>query len=425
MPDPIYSIYASEYLCDIAGLPQKLKEAQERPVSYYQFRNKYSNGQLQEMKDKQIQKALDEIESAIELKNDILSKDKYKERYAQLKKYFMDKIAELGLREGAIRFNDAELCIDIDYSPKEFEALFPDFLIRDGIYSQIFNLQFGFFTKESPKTYFDNVCMSTEYATNLNNELKAIIDTDMNEVDTPTPELSQSPTEHELIDACLGAGNGMVIGESHEDSSPKEFLINNMEYMKSKGITTIYLEHLLHERHQTMLDDYFSSNDAPMPKELELYLKHLDKERKLEGNGTFYNLVLNAKKYGLRVVAIDNQATYGSNPMNSFTDIYNDSATKNRYTSMNKQMKIRLDEYNDGGKYIVFIGSAHVYKNGDVPGVTNYLGCAGIVVRDNDKNDLSDSHVQRNYQHPQGVTFDILYTRKSQPHPDSKSKLIV
>ena len=105
---------------------------------------------------------------------------------------------------------------------------------------------------------------------------------------------------------------GIILGESHDEMSSKKFLIENMQVLKNNGVTTLYLEHLLYGSMQSDLDAYLVSNES-MPPVLETYLADLDWNNSITNKKWgFKALVQAAKEAGIRVVAIDTEASYNA-----------------------------------------------------------------------------------------------------------------
>jgi hypothetical protein len=148
----------------------------------------------------------------------------------------------------------------------------------------------------------------------------------------------------------------------------------------------------------------------------------MDKERCLSGRATFTAVVKAAKEQGIRIVAIDSEASYRIGVTNTVRDLNDDRRLKKRCEAMNMAMLERYKQYKDGGKYVVFVGSAHVSTCERVPGVSDLLGCPNMVISDL-KKDESQEIIEQNIQYKYGtvnkaIHFDILY------HRDPKTKIV-
>lgn len=371
--------------------------------------------------------AQETIENAIKIvmgKKAVLIK-----KYNAIKAYFENKIKQNQLENPLIYFDDNDLRVDVGYGPKEFQALFPEFTYYDGVFAKEILGGATFFGK-SPAQSFTPEFFTIQYDTQLKKEMARIMEVAEQEFKKPLPSktkinLTDPTQETQIVKNCFENNKGLVVGERHEDKTPKQFLIDNMELFKAQGVTALYMEHLLHETHQAMLDEYIKSPiNSPMPRPLELYLAHLDRERKLKHPATFTMVVKKAKEHGIRVIAIDSEATYQLGVENSFGQM--DNKDNDRIKAMNIAMLERYNEYNDGEKFLVFVGSAHVSTYLNVPGVSDLLGCPNIVIHDaaNEQQATVKQDVEYTAE-GENLNFDILYERHSTSFIDALNSYIL
>lgn len=62
--------------------------------------------------------------------------------------------------------------------------------------------------------------------------------------------------------------DNFIVGETHDQTSTKKFLMDNMNALKESGYTTLFMEHLFYE-HQQELDDYIFNADAVLDPKLK------------------------------------------------------------------------------------------------------------------------------------------------------------
>jgi hypothetical protein len=97
--------------------------------------------------------------------------------------------------------------------------------------------------------------------------------------------------------------SGFIIGEAHQDYNSKIFLINNMEKMYRMGVRILFLEHFMYNT--IMQRDLDSKFDTNIPFFLNYYLN------KFKSNYyDFRDLILSAKKNGIRIIGIDIDESY-------------------------------------------------------------------------------------------------------------------
>lgn len=192
---------------------------------------------------------------------------------------------------------------------------------------------------------------------------------------------------------------GLIIGEDHSDIAPKKELIQFLEEQKNfpedARIKTLYLEHLLADDHQALLDDYAMHPDSLMPYELFAYLSNLD-----QGNGivknypyNFRGLVECAIKNEVRVVCIDTSLSYIRQDYQKYDP---DEYIARRYFLMNYLAKktIEYDASHHEGNFVVLNGFGHVGNReikydsenviGTVAGLDYLLKIPSVSVREGD-----------------------------------------
>ncbi len=102
----------------------------------------------------------------------------------------------------------------------------------------------------------------------------------------PKITINTASDEYELIKEALTKGEGIVFGEEHFDNVSAGFLVDNMEYLASLGVDTLFFEGLFYGL-----------------------------ERGANGNGDerenvhpeYSRLIDSAKKHGLKIVGIDSK----------------------------------------------------------------------------------------------------------------------
>jgi len=188
---------------------------------------------------------------------------------------------------------------------------------------------------------------------------------------------------NETLLMALKNNRGLAIGESsHSDFSGKKILIDNMENFKKEGVTHIFLEHIFDDTQGEVLANYFANKNGDMPAILKEYLTWLDCGFNLNDNKyTFTNLVLEAKRIGIKIVPIDTMSSYSTGNLQ-----IGDAKTRKIRSKMMNYVAAKqfLNHENEINKYLIFCGSTHLNRfNSKVPGMVEIMNCPTVVVEDN------------------------------------------
>jgi hypothetical protein len=127
------------------------------------------------------------------------------------------------------------------------------------------------------------------------------------------PDILPIATNSTIIPALASfydRSDGVVIGEEPGDSSGKKLIIESLENLHARGVHTLYLEHLLSDAHQMLLDAYDAAPPGQeMPAALRGYLQWLEHRHSPQAT-SIINLIEAAKRLGVRVIALDCYASH-------------------------------------------------------------------------------------------------------------------
>jgi hypothetical protein len=230
----------------------------------------------------------------------------------------------------------------------------------------------------------------------INKQQKALVEEAklyMNSIEKkilPKKSLNQLMDPQEVLFDLIENNNTVAIGELHEHKSSKKLLIDNMSQLKEKGIGVIYLEHVFYDTQKELLDFYFESDSLLMPEMLKNYLEWLDRGFHLSSSEeispyTFTGLVIQAKRYGIKIIPVDTVASYSTGSILSLGD---NKDPANRCLMMNY---VAAKSYNERRslheKSIFLIGSVHINAvNSGIPGIAEITKGSTLVVEDLNSN---------------------------------------
>lgn len=193
------------------------------------------------------------------------------------------------------------------------------------------------------------------------------------------PQFASNVSQKDFIKQVFEHSDGIVWGETHSHQSGKKVLIENMADLSKSDVKTLYMEHLQTDFHQSLLDTYFETGQMPL--RLSTFLQSQDLGHRISSTSsyTFSRLVSEARRHGIRVVALDCSASY--NPKNTPSET--DWLTRYEMFSYFATRTIRAHQAKAGKhKWIALTGNSHANTFEGVPGLAELEGVIGVRVSD-------------------------------------------
>ena len=168
--------------------------------------------------------------------------------------------------------------------------------------------------------------------------------------------LAASATVDDLIRAWPDAVNGLVLGELHTEAASVAFLIDNMQALYDRGFRALYVE----GSHAAGMTELYIPSASMTP-------RHVVARR--------------ARRCGLRVRGLDDDYLTLHRDRHNHVPHIGDAA---RLREMNyfSVRQIQANHPSDGGKWIAWVGMAHMNTTNDVPGIAELMGGIGVGIRD-------------------------------------------
>jgi hypothetical protein len=185
-------------------------------------------------------------------------------------------------------------------------------------------------------------------------------------------------------EAAWGAlleSSGFVMGEVHQDSQPKQWLLDNLAAARAHGVGTLYLEGL-YPSHQQLIDAYLET--GVMDSTLDTELRLLEETYSLP-EGMWRKVFAEAQRVGVRIVGVDSpDAWWDMSAVESLPRKDERIHRMNGYSSA----AIRRDRERRGvvdEKFIALVGSAHTStfhggSNIETPGLDMLLGVPAVTL---------------------------------------------
>ncbi|UZJ60101.1 membrane-targeted effector domain-containing toxin [Pseudomonas sp. KU26590] len=193
------------------------------------------------------------------------------------------------------------------------------------------------------------------------------------------PEVKTDTPLSMFIEELYENTSGVVIGESHSALASKRFILDNMEHLVRQDVKTLYMEHLLTDLHQADLDRF--AETGLMSKRLLHDLKRMDKTFRTDPTGvySFERLVVQAKRHGIEIRAIDCAAGYFIRHLPTHSN-----TTRQQVFSYFASRTIHKHQQVMGPhKWMALVGETHAntFKN-SVPGIAELEQGIGVRVMD-------------------------------------------
>ena len=193
------------------------------------------------------------------------------------------------------------------------------------------------------------------------------------------PEVKADTPLSMFIEELYENTSGVVIGESHSARASKRFILDNMEHLARQDVKTLYMEHLLTDVHQADLDRF--AETGLMSKRLLHDLKRMDQTFRTDPTGlySFERLVVQARRHGIEIRAIDCAASYFIRHLPTHS-----GTTRQQVLSYFASRTIRKHQEVMGPhKWMALVGETHAntFKN-SVPGIAELEQGIGVRVMD-------------------------------------------
>lgn len=191
-----------------------------------------------------------------------------------------------------------------------------------------------------------------------------------------------------LFAHLFGQRNGVVIGETHHIALTRKLLIENMSALKRQSLERIYMEFLITEVHQELLDTFNASPAMPMPLLLKERLQWLDAHFKLSNTPhNFTQLVEAAHAQGISVMALDSaacaQLEIGDLSPPGAAQTLSDQLDRVTMFNFFAHKKIAFDQHKYGSnRWLALVGLAHCNTFQGIPGLANLSNATSIRVID-------------------------------------------
>ena len=171
----------------------------------------------------------------------------------------------------------------------------------------------------------------------------------------------------------------LIIGECHEDISPKKFLIENMEALANNGYKFIYMEHLWHGKlHDTAKQEVTTWLEALNSGHMMNFFTDYEEDMRLIDKFNFLTLVNTANKCGIKIIPLDCSFSYAAKS----SAYYSDDDDNCRQLAFSSHASSVIYNTQGNQKAIAFIGNTHVFSFQNVPGLADIFQSNPLYITD-------------------------------------------
>ena len=201
---------------------------------------------------------------------------------------------------------------------------------------------------------------------------------------TPTPRIMPPNmplhASHEvMLKTFYDTYPGIVIAEAHSDTTSKQFIIENMDFLVRSKVKVLYMEHLQTDLHQRFLDVF--SKTGKMAPALHDFLKHLDLGNRIDKTSiyNYRHLVHLAQRRGIEVKALDCVASYNSKGLSHSDSI----SPRHELMNYGAHQIISKNIAKEGQhRWIALVGNTHANHYKGVPGLAELQNSVGLRIED-------------------------------------------
>lgn len=175
-----------------------------------------------------------------------------------------------------------------------------------------------------------------------------------------------------ILSSLLENHEGLFIGEIHSHKTPKSILKDQMKFLASIGVKTLFLEHCCYDGAiQTELDKFFETLKATP------FLQHFLRRGFGAVSGNYYDMVKAAVEAGIRPIGLE-KANAQSLGYHSFGG----SDGADRMLGLNVSATEIIQKHKKRGKYVSLDGSAHLSYYHNIAGLSELCNAPSLIIED-------------------------------------------
>ncbi|WP_338523434.1 membrane-targeted effector domain-containing toxin [Pseudomonas batumici] len=196
----------------------------------------------------------------------------------------------------------------------------------------------------------------------------------------PVPQLPAESPAAQFLEKIYENSHGLVLGAVAKSISARKLLIDNMPVLSRLKVQRLYIQHLMKDFDQQLLDDFHTQ--GVMPDELTNLLRNEDNKASIDPKGKYSlrQLLVSARQQGIRIQALDTAISYPEGRRAQDPDpAWSPSPRRLPTFNYIAHKLISADQQQYGAhRWLALVESIHVNTLREIPGLAELQGAVGL-----------------------------------------------
>ncbi|KIH84866.1 membrane-targeted effector domain-containing toxin [Pseudomonas batumici] len=196
----------------------------------------------------------------------------------------------------------------------------------------------------------------------------------------PVPQLPAESPAAQFLEKIYENSHGLVLGASAKSISARKLLIDNLPVLSRLKVQRLYVQHLMKDFDQQLLDDFHTK--GVMPDELTYILRNEDNKESIDPKGKYSlrQLLVSARQQGIRIQALDTAISYPEGRRAQDPDpAWSPSPRRLPTFNYIAHKLISADQQHYGAhRWLALVESIHVNTLREIPGLAELQGAVGL-----------------------------------------------
>lgn len=196
----------------------------------------------------------------------------------------------------------------------------------------------------------------------------------------PVPQLPAESPPARFLEKIYENSQGLVLGAGAKSTMARQLLIDNLPVLSKLQVQRIYVQHLMKDFDQQLLDDFHTT--GVIPDELKNLLRNEDSKDSIDPKGKYSlrQLLVGARQHGIRIQALDTAISYPDGKRVQNRDpAWSPSIRRLSTFNYIAHKLISADQQQYGAhRWLALVESIHVNTLRQIPGLAELQGAVGL-----------------------------------------------